>query len=201
MGSDYRGSEFVGIHNPGNWSAGKNGCCVVSDAPGFNAMSGEFDSYYGGYLICESIGRSNVPIVAAAPKMLQALVRVRDAIRCFDITMADDIKAVDKVIAAATTPIAPVESVSVPEPVCETQKEKPPLGIVPVRLWIEARRDDIYAAVDRYREAEYVVSAHLLLQLASIEAFLQDDSGEAQLVIQHPERIGETCKQSSQSDK
>lgn len=195
MGSDYRGSEFVGIHNPGNWSAGKNGSCVVSDAPGGTAFSGDFDSYYGGYLICESIGRSNIPIVAAAPKMLQALVFVRESISGWNVSLATEIGAIDEAIAAATTPIAPVQSepvVQVAEPACETEKEKPPLGIVPVRLWIESRRDDIYAAVDRYREAEYVVPAHLLLQLASIEVFLQDDSGEAQLVIQHPERIGET---------
>ena len=184
--------ERIGIHNQGNWSASKCGQGVVSDQPGGGVPGSEHTEYYGGYLIAESIGRSNIPIVAAAPKMLQALVRVRDAIRCFDITMANDIKAVDEAIAEATTPIPPVQSQPVAEPMCSTEKEKPPLGIVPVRLWIEARRDDIYAAVDRYRESEYVVPAHLLLQLASIEAFLQDDSGEAQLVIQHPERIGET---------
>lgn len=184
--------ERIGIHNQGNWSASKCGQGVVSDQPGGGVPGSEHTEYYGGYLICESIGRSNIPIVAAAPKMLQALVRVRDAISCFDITMANDIKAVDEAIAEATTPIPPVQSQPVAEPMCSTEKEKPPLGIVPVRLWIEARRDDIYAAVDRYRESEYVVPAHLLLQLASIEAFLQDDSGEAQLVIQHPERIGET---------
>ena len=108
--------ERIGIHNQGNWSASKCGQGVVSDQPGGGVPGSEHTEYYGGYLIAESIGRSNIPIVAAAPKMLKALVRVRDAIRGFNITMANDIKAVDEAIAAAITPIGPVQSEPVQEP-------------------------------------------------------------------------------------
>lgn len=324
MGSDCLGSEFVGIHNPGNWSAGKNGYCIVSDAPGGNVPGGEqFDEYYGGYLICESIGRSNVPIVSAAPKMLKALVRVRDAIRGFDISMANDIKAVDEAIAAATTPMVPVQSQPIPdpgvkyedinqhdvfivgdqyqeidhgsekwtnvemnlgwtrsqsslwhvpcrrpvkqspvepvapalpvidvgegyrkvgddealcagdeyayfgcggnerlswvpivvgigiqkqksgwhpylvrrhefvipaEPACET-KQKHPIGIMPSELWIEARRDELYSAVFRYREALIAVPAIWLEELAAMEQFIQSESGE--FIMRKNDRIGD----------
>lgn len=167
--------ERIGIHNQGNWSASKCGQGVVSDQPGGGVPGSEHTEYYGGYLICESIGRSNIPIVAAAPKMLQALVRVRDAIRCFDITMANDIKAVDEAIAEATTPIQPVQSQPVPEPACETENETPPLGIVPARLWLESRCTDILAAINRYRDAHYAVPPEWLYELAEIEVALQAD--------------------------
>lgn len=319
--------EQIGVHNQGNWSAGKCGGCVVSDQAGGGVPGSDEVEYYGGYLICESIGRSNIPIVSAAPNMLKALVA---ACNFFNVPVlmskAALLVLIKEAIAAATTPIPPVQSQPVPEPVvkyedidqhdifidgdqylqycgndavwhdvcseigktksqsllhgyhcrrpvkqspvepvasamavidvgegyrkvgddedlcacdeyasvgsdgtfrswqvihielgvpksksgwhtylvrrhefvmpakpaCETKNEKPPLGIVPARLWIEARRDDIYAAIDRYRAAQYVVPAHLLLQLGAIEAFLQDDSDEAQLVIQHPDRIGDS---------
>lgn len=239
MGSDCSGSEFFGIHNPGNWSAGKNGCCVVSDSPGGNVAGGDtFDAYYGGYLICESIGRSNIPIVAAAPKMLKALVAVRDAIAPWDVSLADEMAMIDRVITAATTPIAPVQSQpgtetavqyedidqhdvfivgdqyqaidhfserwlkvemnigctrsqsslrhvpcrrpvkqptveSIAEQACDTEKEKPPAGIMPKKLWLESRRDDLYAAIARYQSSLCVVPIEWLEELLSLEREIQ----------------------------
>lgn len=35
--------------------------------------------YYGGHLIAESIAPQNVPLIAAAPDLLEALEMVRDA--------------------------------------------------------------------------------------------------------------------------
>jgi hypothetical protein len=61
----------------------------------------------------------------------------------------------------------------VAEPVCEIEKAKPPLGIKPERLWLESRRDDIYAAITRYRDAGYAVPVHWLNELCAIEGILQ----------------------------
>lgn len=232
--------EQLGIHNQGNWSPAKNGGGVVSDQPGCGVGGSDDVAYYGGYLIAESMGSSNIPIVAAAPKMLKALVLVREYIRCFS-SMAEEIKVIDEAIAAATTPLAQVQlsqvaaepvvsyvdlgpadvfvigdqylfcgvwcdcaesiglvrrdtwlagtpcrrpvkkrveqgSSPVAEPACETKSTKPPLGIKPERLWLESRRDDIYAAINRYREAGYSPPVQWLDELCAIEGTLQSES-------------------------
>lgn len=64
----------------------------------------------------------------------------------------------------------------VAEPAFETKPSKPPLGIMPERLWFEARRDDIYAAINRYREAGYAPPVQWLEELCAIEGTLQSES-------------------------
>lgn len=173
--------EQVGIHNPGNWSAGKNGYCVVSDQIGGGVHGSDDVEYYGGHMICESIGRSNIPIVTAAPRMLKVLVSVRKAMEPWDVSLADAMVSIDRVIAEATMPIPPVPIPPVPsppvdsvanpvsDPACDTDKAKPPLGVMPRYLWLESRRDDLYAAIFRYREAMLQVSTEWLFELAHLE--------------------------------
>lgn len=64
----------------GNWTIGKTGGCVVTDAPiPGNLHSGHDDiEYYGGYLICESVYRpADARLIAAAPALLAALKRCK----------------------------------------------------------------------------------------------------------------------------
>ena len=107
--------ERIGIHNQGNWSASKCGQGVVSDQPGGGVPGSEHTEYYGGYLIAESIGRSNIPIVAACPKMLKALIGIRRKIMC-SVGMGEEMTLIDEAIAAATTPMVPVQSQPIPDP-------------------------------------------------------------------------------------
>ncbi len=68
-------------HTGGNWKPGKQLGTVVSDIV---VNKGEkfdhYDSeYYGGYLICESIGlHADRDLIAAAPKMLEFIVNLEN---------------------------------------------------------------------------------------------------------------------------
>lgn len=67
-------------HSKGPWRAAPEGVpynAIICDEP----MRTYKDSYtaeqereaYGGYLVCESVARQNVPIICAAPDLLEAL--------------------------------------------------------------------------------------------------------------------------------
>ena len=51
----------------------------------------------------------------------------------------------------------------------------PPIGVEPMHLWFERRRDDLYAAVDRYRESGFDVPPVWLEELSVTESVLQGE--------------------------
>ena len=58
-------------HSKGPWRRGLFGA-VVCDEP--TGLPGADDvAYYGGNLVCESVAQKNIPIIAAAPEMYEAL--------------------------------------------------------------------------------------------------------------------------------
>lgn len=65
---------MTSLHTPGPWRVGKGGC-VVSETPCCPAAANVDDiGYYGGYLICESIGtRHNAELMARAPDYAEVL--------------------------------------------------------------------------------------------------------------------------------
>lgn len=64
-------------HTPGPWRAGsgKGGRgSVVSDQLAVGALNGsDAVEYYGGNMIAESVAQENIPLIAAAPELLEAL--------------------------------------------------------------------------------------------------------------------------------
>lgn len=72
-----------------NWKVGKHKWCVVSDVkqkntnfptPPNKEESDDSDiEYYGGYLVCESVGNENAgKLIAAAPDLLEALIQLKN---------------------------------------------------------------------------------------------------------------------------
>jgi hypothetical protein len=70
-------------HTPGPWRAGSGTGgkgSVVSDQLAAGALSGsDAVEYYGGNLIAESVAQENIPLIAAAPALLDVVIMVRDA--------------------------------------------------------------------------------------------------------------------------
>lgn len=61
-------------HTPGIWLPAKNGGGVISTNTDGKLVGGADEvHYYGGFLICESVAKQNIPIIAAAPMMLALL--------------------------------------------------------------------------------------------------------------------------------
>lgn len=64
-------------HTPGPWRAGSGSGgkgSVVSDQLAAGALGGsDAVDYYGGNLIAESVAPENIPLIGAAPELLQAL--------------------------------------------------------------------------------------------------------------------------------
>ena len=83
-------------HTPGPWRAGRN-FCVVADVPVPDIGGSDAVSYYGGHLICESIAKRNVPIVAAAPELLEAVQELLSTMERIDSTTAEYFAARHKV--------------------------------------------------------------------------------------------------------
>jgi hypothetical protein len=55
----------------------------------------------------------------------------------------------------------------------ESIEVKPPLGIQPRHLWIESRRDELYSAINRYREHMKHVPTGWLSELLELEREIQ----------------------------
>ncbi|GIZ08336.1 hypothetical protein [Flavobacterium sp. UMI-01] len=74
--------EFKGTKAP--WIVGRPGT-VVSDNKESITISGgvgeDAIKYYGGNLICESVSNSNAKLIAAAPEMLEMLIKVEKVLR------------------------------------------------------------------------------------------------------------------------
>ena len=61
---------------PGPWRVGNSGG-VVSDLPIDGGVPGTADvEYYGGHLICETVTSANAKLIAAAPDLLDALIKI-----------------------------------------------------------------------------------------------------------------------------
>lgn len=96
-------------YTPGPWIIGKNGGEVISSFKEGLSIGGAYDDgaigYYGGYLIGESISKCNLPLISAAPDLLEAAKHlIEDAIdrgECFDEEtgeMYEDWKALQQAI-------------------------------------------------------------------------------------------------------
>lgn len=59
-------------HTPGPWRKGKDYGAIVADAPTGGPYCGDTEAY-GGHLVCESVAPDNMPLIIAAPDMLEAL--------------------------------------------------------------------------------------------------------------------------------
>lgn len=68
-------------HTKGPWTIGKNGFEVVSKHHDGLHIKGSYDTdskkYYGGHLICESVAKCNIPVISAAPELLQVAKEFR----------------------------------------------------------------------------------------------------------------------------
>ncbi len=68
--------------NPGNWSMGKNGGCIVSDQmpDRFRYTTEDYKreaEYYGGYLIAESIPtKEDARLIAASKRLLEKAINL-----------------------------------------------------------------------------------------------------------------------------
>ncbi len=64
-------------HTPGPWRAGTWGASVVSDQPIQDGINGSDDiQHYGGHLVAESIAACNMPLIIAAPELLESLTNL-----------------------------------------------------------------------------------------------------------------------------
>ncbi len=100
-------------HTPGPWRAGKDYGAIVANVPTDGPNGADHVEAYGGYLVCESVARKNMPIIIAATDLLEAVKSARDvlatAIRANWEGATDDdvsnhvtIKRLDAAIAKAT---------------------------------------------------------------------------------------------------
>lgn len=49
---------------------------------------------------------------------------------------------------------------------CRPRRAAPPIGIMPTKLWLEHRCDDILEAMERYRRFKYIIPADWAEELA-----------------------------------
>jgi hypothetical protein len=70
-------------HTQGPWRAGSGTGgkgSVISDQLAVGALGGsDAIDYYGGNLIAESVAQENIPLIAAAPELLNVVIMIRDA--------------------------------------------------------------------------------------------------------------------------
>lgn len=66
------------IPKPGEWHYRGDGGWVYSDVPDGITIPGAADPYYGGFLVCESVGPALGPLIAEAPLLLDLARRFRD---------------------------------------------------------------------------------------------------------------------------
>lgn len=87
----------------GPWRPGKIGGCVVADHPVPEIGGSDEVEHYGGHLIAESIAPQNVPLIAAAPELLEALETWLEAIPHDDLLSMEELGAVSKARVAVAT--------------------------------------------------------------------------------------------------
>lgn len=55
-----------------------------------------------------------------------------------------------------------------------SEKQKPELGIIPHKLWIRGRCEDIMDAIERYRNGKYYIPPEWVEELAAHIRYLDD---------------------------
>ena len=63
----------MSAHTPGPWRRGKCYQSIVADAPVPGIKGSDDVEAYGGNLIAESVATQNIPLIAAAPELLNTL--------------------------------------------------------------------------------------------------------------------------------
>lgn len=86
-------------HTPGPWRVGKDYGAIVADVPTDGPNGADHVEAYGGYLVCESVARKNMPIIIAATDLLAALQNIVEMNPLLPMGM---IEAAHKAIAKAT---------------------------------------------------------------------------------------------------
>lgn len=67
-------------HTKGPWRRGRGGRSIVADYPIEGGIQGTDDvEAEGGHLVAETCAEVNIPLLSAAPELLEALTMVRDA--------------------------------------------------------------------------------------------------------------------------
>jgi hypothetical protein len=66
----------MSAHTPGPWRKGKCHQSVVAEIPVPGIRGSDAVEVYGGHLIAESVATQNIPLIAAAPDLLEALQRL-----------------------------------------------------------------------------------------------------------------------------
>lgn len=83
-------------HTKGPWRIGKHTNSVISDNSNgleINGATGEEAvKYYGGNLICESVSIENAKLIAAAPDLLEACLKVTES----ELGCAPSVEYMDK---------------------------------------------------------------------------------------------------------
>jgi hypothetical protein len=93
----------MSAHTPGPWRKGKCHQSVVAETPVPGIKGSDAVEVYGGHLIAESVATQNIPLIAAAPELLEAARKACQALLYADHPLDRTIGAeLEAVIAKAT---------------------------------------------------------------------------------------------------